>query len=72
MPPNQTTKQFLGAYKKGRKAAKEGKSYQKCPYRDYRAGRFDHIITFSRAFIRFWRKGFEDEKAGKPDSYVCK
>lgn len=43
-------KAFLGAYNKGRKAYLDHGEKAKCPYADKRGGKYDHVITFSRAF----------------------
>lgn len=65
-------KHFLEAYNKGRKAALEnpaGQAHELCPYPDYRGGKYDHIITFSRPFRKYWAEGFQDAKAGLPSRY---
>ena len=64
-------KHFYGAYKRGRAAyAKEKQSYEECPYPDYRGGRYGNIITYSRAFRRYWYKGWQDAEQNKPDRYA--
>ncbi|MCK4958032.1 MAG: hypothetical protein KAT00_01500 [Planctomycetes bacterium] len=60
---------FLGAYNKGRLAFRDSEDAAVCPYPDKRCGKYDHIVTFSRAFQTYWREGFEDEKAGLPMRY---
>lgn len=64
-----TAKHFYGAYKKGRKAFQADGDSAVCPYQDKRGGRYNHIVTFSRAFIAYWFEGFEDAQAGRPDRY---
>lgn len=57
--PATRSKAFVGAWRKGRLAAIEGKSLADCPYPDRRGGEHGQVITFSRAFRKFWRDGFE-------------
>ena len=57
--PATRSRAFVGAWRKGRGAALEGKSLLDCPYPDRRAGARNHIVTFSRAFRKYWRDGFE-------------
>jgi hypothetical protein len=65
-------KSFLGAYRKGRKAWDEHGFGALCPYPDRRAGRHNHIVTFSRAFQRLWWEGWEDSRSGRPEQYSAK
>lgn len=62
-----TNRAFIGAYRKGQTAFKEGKPISDCPYRDTRGGKYLHVITYSRAFINCWEEGHRDAEAG-----VCK
>lgn len=55
-------KAFFGAYKKGRKARAEGRPITTCPYGDLRTDRGG--VTFSRAFIRAWKNGWNGKIAG--------
>lgn len=62
-------KAFLGAYRKGRKAYELEGAEAQCPYPDKRGGIYDHVITYSRAFQKYWREGFEDAQSFKPVRY---
>lgn len=55
---SRTNPAFKGAAKKGWIAAAEGQSLEACPYPDYRGGKHDHIVTFSRAFQKAWKNGW--------------
>ena len=68
---SEITRAFYGAYQKGFDAYHNG-APQACPYRDKRAGRYNHIVTFSRAFILFWHEGFTDAQNGWPKRYTPK
>ncbi len=57
--PATRSKAFRSAWHKGRAAALEGFSLADCPYPDRRAGEHRQVVTFSRAFRKFWRDGFE-------------
>lgn len=70
--PQLTSRAFVGAYRKGRLAAMEGKSRFTCPYPDYRAGRRGNITTYSRTFQRVWREGWDDAQAGRNERYAVK
>lgn len=48
-----------GAWKKGRKAALEGKPRSACPYEDHR--KYDGRLTFSRSFIAAWDDGWRNK-----------
>jgi hypothetical protein len=63
-----TTAALFGAYRKGRKAAQEGRPASS-PYTDKRGGRYNNVVTFSRAFMRMWHEGYEDQIAGLPERY---
>lgn len=52
------------AYRKGWKAARDGRSEIHCPYGDNRTRH--GAITWSRGYIRAWLEGFRDERAGRP------
>lgn len=52
-------KNLEGAKRKGREAKKRGLSRDDCPYRDKRTVR-GHI-TYSRAFIRAWLEGYDED-----------
>jgi hypothetical protein len=56
-------KAFVGAYNRGYRDGVKGKSERDCPYPDYRCGKHGHVITFSRAFRRYWRDGLEAGRA---------
>jgi ribosome modulation factor len=56
IPPTRS-RAFVGAWKRGRQAALDGRSLDDCPYLDRRNHRGS--ITFSRTFRRYWRDGFE-------------
>ena len=57
--PATRSKAFIGAWRKGRQAALDGRSLMDCPYPDRRCGPFGRVVTFSRAYRKFWRDGFE-------------
>jgi ribosome modulation factor len=48
---------FVGAYRKGQQAARDGMSEADCPYEDLRDS-YRNSVTFSRAFRRAWLEGF--------------
>lgn len=50
-------KALRGAFCKGERAAKEGKSLDDCPYQDKR--KCDGRLTWSRAYQTAWRDGFD-------------
>jgi hypothetical protein len=52
-----------GAFKKGRKARRQGKSVGANPYMDVRreGPKFAGRVTFSRAFWKIWKEGWEYE-----------
>ena len=58
IPPTRS-KALVGAWREGRAAALDGRRLSDCPYRDKRAGCHGHVVTFSRAFRKWWRDGFE-------------
>lgn len=68
---NQTSRGFLSVYRKGREAAKNGQA-RKSPYADKRGGCFQHVITWSRSFQKYWLEGFDDENGRLPDRYTLK
>jgi len=55
--PKTRNKAFQAAYNKGRKARIDGKP-KRSPYSDWDTDRGS--VTWSRAFIRYWEKGWED------------
>ncbi len=59
MEPQKKCSPFEGAHRKGEEARKEGKKKDTCPYLDHRAVRKNNV-TFSRAFIRAWERGWEE------------
>lgn len=61
-------KALEGARRKGREARIAGEPITACPYQDKRGGRHDHMITFSRAFIRAWTDGWRDGGEQKQSS----
>lgn len=54
---------YAGAYRKGKKAAKDGLTIDANPYDDHRTYRGS--VTFARAFIRAWNNGFCNQKEGR-------
>ena len=69
--PKPTSRAFLGAYRKGRQARRDGKRVTFCPYADKR-GNYHNNVTFARSFIGFWEEGWNDERAGKPERYAVR
>jgi hypothetical protein len=57
MKPKTRNQAFHGAYWKGYEARKKGKP-KVSPYPDWRTSTGE--VTFSRAFDRYWREGWED------------
>jgi ribosome modulation factor len=60
--PATNSRALAGAWRKGHEAALAGKSMMDCPYRDKRSvnrGLSLGRITWSRAFRKWWRDGFE-------------
>jgi len=57
--PKTANRAFKGAYRKGYQARIDGKSNLP-PYPDKRAGRREHITTYSRAFRKYWLEGWQD------------
>lgn len=47
-----------GAWKKGRKAALEGKPRSACPYEDHRTNNGRNSVTWSRTFMVAWDDGW--------------
>jgi hypothetical protein len=54
---NKRNRAFQGAFKKGYLAFHDGKRLEENPYPDWRTYRGS--VTYSRAFWRCWRAGFE-------------
>ena len=67
VPPT-NNKAFIGAYRKGRRARREGRALGACPYPDRRGGRYGEQVTFSRAFQNWWHAGWRDEALGQPET----
>ena len=67
-----TSPALLGAYRKGRDARRAGDPRTSCPYKDKRGGHHGHVVTFSRAFMRMWRDGWDDERASVPERYCIR
>jgi hypothetical protein len=61
---------FFGAYLKGYHAFEEQGAGARCPYPDYRGGAHLQVVTFSRAFQKYWYEGFEDAQAKKVPRYM--
>lgn len=61
MKPKTKSRAFQGAYWKGYQARLDGKP-KESPYPDHRG--WNEHVTFSRAFDRYWREGWEDADAG--------
>jgi hypothetical protein len=57
--PATRSKALASAWRKGRAAALEGRTMADCPYADRRGGEHRQVVTFSRAFRKWWRDGFE-------------
>ena len=55
---------MASAYRKGMQAHAGGQPITACPYGDQRTGR--GAVTFSRAFIKAWGRGWKDAEAGLP------
>ena len=51
---------FEGAKRKGFIAGLQGKLQDECPYEDIRAGKYGHIVTWSRGFQHAWLEGWEE------------
>lgn len=64
---NSTNRAFRGAYQRGVSAAKRGE-VRRAPYRDHKAGRYNHIPTFSRGFIRAWLEGYDSVKGERREA----
>lgn len=45
---------FQGAFDKGFRSLRDG---SECPYEDRRGGKYNHQVTWSRAYIRAWHTG---------------
>lgn len=58
-------KAFIGAYRKGQRAFREGKPQEGNPYRETRGGRHLNVITYSRAFQNCWLEGWLDALNGE-------
>jgi hypothetical protein len=56
--PNTKNRGFLGAFRKGAQARKDAKP-RRSPYPDHRGGKYGNIITYSRAFIKYWQDGWD-------------
>lgn len=67
MRPTTKNRAFLSAYMKGFNAGAGGAKRSSCPYDDHR-GNYHEMVTFSRAFIRYWMEGYDDatRAASKP------
>lgn len=48
-----------GAYRKGQAARRDGRTFEACPYDDKRTP--SGQLSWSRAFIRAWQDGWQDE-----------
>lgn len=59
---------WVGAYRKGREAYRDGKGLGDCPYSDRRTR--NGKVTFSRAFQGRWHEGWWDERGGVRDRYT--
>jgi len=51
---------FDGAKRKGFIAGLQGKLPDECPYKDIRAGKYGHIVTWSRGFQHAWFEGWKE------------
>ena len=51
---------FEGAKRKGFIAGLQGKLQDECPYEDIRAGKYGHIVTWSRGFQHAWLEGWQE------------
>lgn len=52
-------KAFISAWEKGYLARLSGTPRSKSPYPDWRGGKRGNIVTFSRAFWRYWVDGWD-------------
>lgn len=55
--PDTKNRAFLSAFWRGVRDAADGKHCN--PYPDLRGGRYNHMVTFSRSFQKFWRSGHD-------------
>ena len=60
--PINATPQFGSTFWRGAAAWQMGKPRSACPYRDHRAGPHGNIVTFSRAYRRYWHDGWDAAK----------
>jgi hypothetical protein len=61
---------FLGAYRKGRRAAENGLSDKHCPYKARLEKEGRPVNALTRTFQRYWAEGLNDGLAGQPERYV--
>jgi hypothetical protein len=61
---------FLGAYRKGRRAAEAGLTAKHCPYQARLEKEGRPVNALTRTFQRYWAEGLEDVLAGQPERYV--
>jgi len=62
-------KAFFSAYKRGRRAFDLYGDSAVCPYPETRGGQYGQVVTFSRAFQKYWREGIEDARDNLPIRY---
>lgn len=69
--PEPKSKAHATAYRKGAKAAREGKP-RSPPYTDLRAGRYGSMVTGARGYLKAWLRGFDEARATlKPKEPPC-
>jgi hypothetical protein len=61
---------FLGAYRKGRRAAEAGSTTKHCPYRARLEKEGRPVNALTRTFQRYWAEGLNDVLSGQPERYV--
>jgi len=67
MPPITKNKAFLSVYWKGYNACMNDKTAEP-PYADWRTNRGS--VTFSRAFIKHWMRGYKDASVEKGETII--
>ncbi|MFC3767680.1 Rmf/CrpP family protein [Paenibacillus sp. GCM10012303] len=70
MFPSTKNKAFIGAFCRGREAARNGQPPETCPYSDHRTK--NGSVTFSRAFKKYWMLGYTEFAADDCSSFEVK
>jgi len=60
--PRTRNRGYLGAFRKGVVAAQAGRPRRQ-PYPDLRGGEHGQVVTWSRAFARYWLDGYDAARA---------